>query len=562
MLISVLRVSRMRGIITPQLSTFVKDILDEASIPGLSMGVVRLNKDRSPVVELAAWGKKTEDGDGDDLNPDALFALASCSKAFLVTAVGLLIDDYAHGRNVTPLPENIQTFNWDTKIQHLLPGEWTFPEEWAESMLSLRDAFSHLSGLPRHDYSYRPGDTAGDVVRRLKHLPHAYELREQWMYNNQMFMIGAHIISKLTNASYPSFVQSRIFDPLNMTSSTFSPSAAAQTGRLTQSWTRGSQRVPFWFPDEVAQLFAGAGGIISNADDMTKWLAVLLNEGVDPSTNTTIIPLAAFAEMTAARTIVSGVPAGDLSIMGYGMGWFRMSYRGHDVVWHFGAIPGFSLLVAFLPSDNLGTVLLANMDEKQDDNMRILCRVIDEALALPHDEDSVVQVLKPHAKGETTPDSTHAVEALPLDLEAYAGTYEDPAYGELTLCAPSNISEPCSQILADFAAVDAAQHIPSHLQLFAAWDRVWSSHVRLRHTSGNSFAVTFPHLFPQGYGRNTTPFEFWDSQVSIGRAEFVVENGEVVGFALVTEEQAAAARTKRTEGSLQEIGDAWFRRAE
>lgn len=56
-----------------------------------------------------------------------------------------------------------------------------------------------------------------------------------------------------------------------------------------------------------------------------------MNEGVNPITNATIIPPIVFREMTTARTIVSGVPAGDMSILGYGMGWFRMSYRGYDV---------------------------------------------------------------------------------------------------------------------------------------------------------------------------------------------------------------------------------------
>ena len=48
-------------------------------------------------------------------------------------------------------------------------------------------------------------------------------------------------------------------------------------------------------------------------------------------TNKTIIPSSVYAETTTAHTIVSGGGTADLSIMGYGMGWFRMSYRGHDV---------------------------------------------------------------------------------------------------------------------------------------------------------------------------------------------------------------------------------------
>ena len=230
-------------------------------------------------------------------------------------------------------------------------------------------------------------------------------------------------------------------------------------------------------------------------------------------------------------------------------------------MWHFGAIPGFSVLVAFLPSDNLATVLLANMDEKQDANMRILYRIIDETLGLPPAEDGDGPLADTYGAEESMKNKTMAVEALPFDSGAFAGTYEDLAYGELTLCAPSSTSEYCTRVLSDFAAVDAARQapLPAH-GLFAAWDRVWSSHVRMHHTNGRSFSVTFPRLFPQGYGRNTTPFEFWDSQISVGRAEFVVEDEEIVGFALVTEEQAAAARIKRAGGNLREVGDAWFRR--
>lgn len=55
-------------------------------------------------------------------------------------------------------------------------------------------------------------------------------------------------------------------------------------------------------------------------------------------------------------------------------------------MWHFGAIPGFSLLAAFLPADNLGVVILANMDEQQDATTSILYRVIDEALDLPRSD--------------------------------------------------------------------------------------------------------------------------------------------------------------------------------
>ena len=95
-----------------------------------------------------------------------------------------------------------------------------------------------------------------------------------------MFMAGARIIEKYTNTPYGSFVTSRIMKPLNMSSTTYSPSEAAKTGRLTQTWTRGVRRIPFWFSDEVDDLFAGPGGAISNVEDMVWPVSCLSSNGI------------------------------------------------------------------------------------------------------------------------------------------------------------------------------------------------------------------------------------------------------------------------------------------
>ncbi|KAI0774853.1 beta-lactamase/transpeptidase-like protein [Trametes elegans] len=552
-------------VITADVSAFVEDVLATSTIPGVSMGVVRLGTDKQPATELAAWGRRKEESDGRDLTPDTLFALASCSKAFVVVSVGQLMEDYTRGRNVTPLPAAVEVFNWDTRVADLLPGEWALQDDAASEKATLRDAFGHLTGLSRHDFSYRPGDGAADVVRRMRHLPPAYGLREQWAYNNQMYMVGAHIVAKYANVSYGSFVKSRIFEPLNMTSSTYSPSEARGTGRVTQTWTRGVRRIPYWFPDEVNGLFAGPGGAISSAKDMVKWLATLLNRGVDPNTNTTIVPKSTFANMTATRPIQNDALAAgpeDPPVPSYGMGWFRLAHKGHDVVWHFGAIPGFSLLVAFLPGDNLGIVILANMDEKQDENMSILFRVIDEALGLPRVMQPIASITDKPALSISEDDAvvvlTSEPKALPLELDAYAGSYTNLAYGNITFCTPSSTSPYCKRVLHDFAPVEtAANETLPRARLYAAWPRVWSTHIRLRHASGNSFSLVFPGLFPRGYGANGTAFEFYDSVVSVGRAEFLTEGGTVRGFAMVTEEAAAVARRARND-TVEAIGDAWF----
>ena len=50
--------------------SFVDEIRQNGSIPGISIGVVRLGEDKEPFVQLAASGRKTEEGNGHDLTGD------------------------------------------------------------------------------------------------------------------------------------------------------------------------------------------------------------------------------------------------------------------------------------------------------------------------------------------------------------------------------------------------------------------------------------------------------------------------------------------------------------
>lgn len=162
-----------------------------------------------------------------------------------------------------------------------------------------------------------------------------------------MFIVVAHIISKYANQSYTSFVHERIFMPLDMSLTTFSPQTAIESGRFTQAWTKEGRLIPEWFTEESAFTLAGPGGIISNSIDMvgmscsapwksspmivqSKWILTWLNAGVH--NGTTVIPLSVYTNTTLSYAISQGHPEDpDQSIGGCGLGWFRRSYRGFDV---------------------------------------------------------------------------------------------------------------------------------------------------------------------------------------------------------------------------------------
>jgi hypothetical protein len=71
------------------------------------------------------------------------------SKAFTAASLGLMIDDFAHGRNVTPLPDGLATLTWDTKLNDLLPDDWQLMDQSASEHARIRDILSHMSGLLR-----------------------------------------------------------------------------------------------------------------------------------------------------------------------------------------------------------------------------------------------------------------------------------------------------------------------------------------------------------------------------------------------------------------------------
>ncbi|KZT05037.1 beta-lactamase/transpeptidase-like protein [Laetiporus sulphureus 93-53] len=551
--------------ITPELSDYIERLLKTARIPGIALGVVHVSEGQEPVIELEAWGHRTEEGDGHDMTPDSLFTIASCSKAFLASSVGLLMDDFSQGRNVTPLPPGVSRFDWDTKLKDILPDDWVLADEWASQKANIRDILAHVSGLPRHDFSYGPKDSTQDVVRNLRNLRPAYELRKTWHYNNQMYKTGAYLVSQYANTTYTSFVKSRLFEQMNMTSSTFWPEEAAKAGKFTQTWTKFGRRIPSGFHQDIVELLAGAGGVITSAEDMTKWLITLLNHGVDAATHKIILPRSTFDEMTTAHSIIKGAGATpDMSFEGYGMGWIRWSYQGHEIVSHTGGVPGISTRVAFLPSDGLGLVLLANADEKASANEAIMYRVVEDVLGLrrvdrplAHDSSSLADeeqsrsIEHERASGIREPPS--------LDLEKYTGTYSNLGYGAFTLCSPESTSHYCTEVLADFAPFRS----PNEQALYASWPRIWSTHLRSVPKEGETFDFQFTTLFPRGYGLNSTAFETFETDESGGTGMFVLQerNGEqdVKGFALMLEEEAVKERKKHFE-DIEGYADAWFRK--
>ena len=188
-------------------------------------------------------------------------------------------------------------------------------------------------------------------------------IKDSWIYSNLGYIIAGTVIEKTTNESWEKNIQDKIFNPLNMNSS--STSITEMTKANDYSFGYGlsykqTQKVLF---AELNNDKPG-GAINSTTNDMANWMTTWLNNGTFQTKE--ILSKSYIQEATSIKAIDNGLPpeTSDPNVytFGYGYGWKVNSNRGHYKVHHGGNFSGFSSQLVMYPTDNLGIVVLTNQD--------------------------------------------------------------------------------------------------------------------------------------------------------------------------------------------------------
>jgi CubicO group peptidase (beta-lactamase class C family) len=327
--------------LTQQLRDFINESLDLWKAPGIGVGVVRGNE----VLLCEGFGLRDREG-GQPVTPNSLFAIGSCSKAFTTFDLGLLVDE---GK-----------LDWDRPLRDFLPT-FQLNDPLASQRITARDIVSHRVGLPRHDLVwYNSPLSRQQIFERLRYLELNKDIRQTFQYNNLMFMAAGVLIQHLSGLSWEDFTRQRVFEPLGMTRSNFSITASQQGDDFALPYHEKKdqvERMPFRNVDAVGP----AGSINSCTADLVKWVQVHLNQG--RLGEQAIISSANLEQMHSPQMIIQGTPKWKELLPGsYGLGWFIYPYRGWQIVEHGGNIDGFSALVALIPAENIGVVVLTNLD--------------------------------------------------------------------------------------------------------------------------------------------------------------------------------------------------------
>lgn len=400
----------------------VDSMLAAWQVPGVGLAVVRGKE----VVFSGGFGRRDVERD-QPVTGRTLFAIGSSSKAFTTFTVATLVQE---GR-----------LAWDAPVRSFLPWFQLYDKSAGER-LSVRDLVTHRSGLPRHDAMWYNNnrDTRETLVRRLAALPPNKDLRELWQYNNLMYLTAGYLVEQQTGGTWEAAVRERIFQPLGMKQSIFSVREAERAADAARPYDVRKDtltRIPY----RDISLIGPAGSIMSTPDDMARWVALHLAGGRVGERQ--LLRPDLLREMYQSHMAIQGTgfaPADDPDDgpTSYGLGWFVTTYRGHALVHHGGNIDGFSALVAMLPRDSLGFVILTNRNASPLP-MLLLRHLTDRFLGLEPRNHSAKALARrnaaraDNAAAEARLASLRVPDTRPAHpLAEYAGEYRHPGYGSLT----------------------------------------------------------------------------------------------------------------------------------
>ncbi|KAJ7061146.1 beta-lactamase/transpeptidase-like protein, partial [Mycena amicta] len=509
--------SRTR-LITPRVDAYIRAQQAYWNSSGLAVAVVRRREpDSEWDIEFGSYG--TARADGTLVSPDTLFAIASDSKLFTAVAVGLLIKNQSLAE-----ARGGKRLRWDTKIADVLGDEWGLMDEEMQRGVTLQDMLSHRTGMPRHDLSgfAREGGVP-EMISTLRYLRPSASLREQYQYNNLMYEVLSYLPPTLLNQSFESYITQNILTPLGMNSSTYSVAEAEARvlpdGHGTRQLAHGFHwsmkdslvnRTGVLTPSEYFQrpgeegVWAGAAGILASARDLSTWVAMLLNEGRHPFTNTTVIPPDIIEHVALGASVsLQKAEYPETSPKVYGCGQNRFSYRGHEIIEHGGSNPGFKSIVTRLPHDQIGIVVLTN----DDDGVRVMepvkFRILDSLLGFSDPTDWAARYVAYNAKSiqqnqAVTPRPKDDRVRLPsTSFARMQGRFGNGAYGVLEPCfvgvdasaGARNESEICEEVLKSPVVrhILAASEQVTVPTLIVPFKRTFSSYIRLAHFDGNLF---------------------------------------------------------------------------
>ena len=287
--------------------------------------------------QIVGFGK-LPDGKAPDGN--TVFEIGSVTKTFTATLLAQAVQSKA--------------LTLDTPAAQVLPG-FHIPTRNGK-VITLGLLAEQHSGLPRMPGNFAPAEPADPYadydIAKLKTFLAGYTLPrdpgQSYEYSNLGFGLLGDALANQARTSYANLLEREILKPLAMTS-TSADASSALLQRLAPGHAEDGKPAGHWHLGALA----GAGAIVSDASDMTRYLQA--NMGLLKS------PLdRAMALAHQPRRDISG----DVRI---GLAWMTRHLPSGDIIWHNGETGGYVSFVGFTADGRRGVVILTNAAQSVDE---------------------------------------------------------------------------------------------------------------------------------------------------------------------------------------------------
>ena len=304
----------------------------EANQPG---GVVLVVKE-GKVIFRKAYGLASVELNV-PMQSDMIFRIGSITKQITAAAVLKMVEE---GK-----------VNLDAPISRYVDE---LPKAWAA--VTIEQLLNHTGGIPNHTetptyWSRMREDLppAKLLEAYVAHLPLDFKPGSKYQYTNTGYILLGMLIEKVSGQTYADFLRSRFFEPLGLKQIRYGSETELIPG-MVPGYTKGPKPAPY---RSTTQTFA-SGGLVSNADDVARWLQ-LLYEGK-------VLKPESLTRMMAPTKLKNGQE------VAYGFGVGFRTFENTRLAGHAGGVPGYKSYAEADPATRTIVVILNNTDAPKGDD--------------------------------------------------------------------------------------------------------------------------------------------------------------------------------------------------
>ncbi len=415
---------------TATLGADVQRALKAFDVPGMAIAVVKDGK----VVVAQGFGVRKL-GEPTPVDGKTLFEVASNSKAFTAATLAMLVDE---GK-----------IAWNDPVTKHLPGFQMY-DSYVTGQMTVRDLLTHRSGLGlgAGDLLWWPSTqfSTDEIIEKLRYIKPATSFRASYAYDNLLYIVAGKIIAAKTGKPWGEAVQERILTPLGMSDTKTSVTDMLASSDYSAPHSKIHDKISVVKPMPVPNA-VGAVGINTSAEDIARWMNLLLNQG-KTADGKQLISAKQVGELWSEQTPMpirepkAPLAATKPNFLSYGLGFQLRDYQGRKIAMHGGALQGFYSTVLMVPEERLGIAILTNA-ENSPAMASLYYTLLDRMLNVPQKTDWIAVYAEQEAamhkeelERQSKERTARAASSKPsLPLASYDGEYEDAWYGKASIRA-------------------------------------------------------------------------------------------------------------------------------